>query len=539
MPNSLTAQGLTVATRSEWLTFYQSALYAIYGTDASLDSSTPDGQWINILIQVNLDIEDWVAQVFSSFDPDNAIGVILDQRVAINGIQRQKGTYTTTNVTIVTSQVVNLYGLDQTVQPIYTVADNVGNQWKLVTTQLGVSVGTNIFLFQAATPGPVLTTLNTITIPVSIVLGVTSINNPTLYATLGVAEESDVALKIRRQKSVSLQTQGFYQGLIAALENINGITSAFIVENDSGGLQVSTGLVPGHSIWVIVSGTPNVPLSTAYSVSTVYQYNSIASSGGINYISVQNGNVGQSILNTAFWRVYNPIAQAIYNYRNAGCGMFNSGDSGAESYTVTQIDGTFFTVYWDFVVQLEPILKIQTGSLNLVNPPNVTAIINYITANFIPTVNEELNINQLTSLVQQVDSNTLALFPSGYGFSPSSPAGPFTYTLSPPAANNQFVISSALIIILPIVLSCPNAVYSFGTNGILNTPGATVSTPHGGSTIQFSAFGGYSTLTYSVLSGAGSINSSSGLYTSAGAGTDVVKVIDTLGNIQTVTVTVT
>jgi hypothetical protein len=53
------------------------------------------------------------------FDPDNAVGVVLDQRVAINGIQRQAGTYTVTPITVVTSQSVNLYGLDQDVQPVY------------------------------------------------------------------------------------------------------------------------------------------------------------------------------------------------------------------------------------------------------------------------------------------------------------------------------------------------------------------------------------------------------------------------------------
>src|SRR5208283_4347750 len=110
-------------------------------------------------------------------NPQNAIGNVLAQRVAINGIMPLAGTYTVTPITIVTSTSVNLYGLDQTAQPVYTSADSSGNQWQLMTTQLGVAAGTNVFNFQAAIPGATITIPNTITVQVTIVLGVTSVNN--------------------------------------------------------------------------------------------------------------------------------------------------------------------------------------------------------------------------------------------------------------------------------------------------------------------------------------------------------------------------
>ena len=61
---------------------------------------------------------------------------------------------------------------------------------------------------------------------------------------------------------------------------------------------------------------------------------------------------------------------------------------------------------------------------------------------------------------------------------------------------------------------------------------------HGG-TIQFTGLGGYGTLTYSMVSGAGSINSSTGLYTSASAGIDTVQVTDSLSNTAIAVITVT
>lgn len=560
MPNILDAQGLQTATRDELVAYFTTALQAIYGSDINLDSSTPDGQWMNIMIQAILDLEDLLVQIYNTFDPDNAIGNILDQRVAINGIQRQAGTFTITNISIVTSQSVNLYGLDQTIQDVYTVADNAGNQWQLQTTQLGVSIGTNVFAFQAAVPGAQLTIPNTIDIPVTIVLGVTSINNPTSYTTLGINEETDAELKIRRQKSVSLASQGYLSGLLAALENINGVTSAFVYENTASTTNVDG--VPGHSIWVIVAGT---------------------------------GADAE-------------IAQAIYTKRNAGCGMF-----GTVSYTIIQVDGSPFVLLWDVVVTRTLFIRFTASSINGVTLPNIQTIRNDLPADYIPGVFTEVDINGLATVIQQIDSNCLV---TNAGFSlgtlqllslsgvPASgtfkvhyngldsaainwndaigvvqskiravtglslavvtgslasqlltidltaladvatlistntnslmTSGPvaititnsitYTPTLSPPSKKNQLVISSDNIYITAMqLLPMTVTVLALGSQ-------------------QFNGYGGYGAYTYSIqtnLSG-GSINSTSGLYTAGPTNNviDVVKVTDVFGNTATANVTV-
>lgn len=472
MPNLLDATGLTIATQSELLTGQISAFQKIYGPDINLDPDSPDGQIINIWIQVVIDMLNLLLQIYNMFDPDNAIGNVLDQRVSTNGIQRQAGTFTVTNITLVVSQALNLAGLDQSANPVYTVADNAGNQWQLIDSVSIATSGTYVYAFQAANPGAVQTVPNTITQAVTVVLGVTSINNPTTYSTLGVNEESDAALKIRRQQSVSLSSQGYYNGLKAALLNIIGVTSATIVENDTGSTVNS---VPEHSIWVIVAGTGAAA----------------------------------------------DIAQAIYTKRNAACGMYNSGGAGAQSFSVQQADGSFFTVFWDDVVAEDLFIKFTATSINGVNPPNIAAIRLGLITKFIPGVDEEVNINQLATYVQQIDPNTLV---TNAGFSLSS-GGSYTNTLSPSAANKQFALTEEDIIIIPIILNP-----------------VTVSVAHGGVTQQFTQLGGFGTMTYSVLSSTGggsSINSSSGLYTSGNIGTDVVQVTDSLSNTATATVTVT
>jgi hypothetical protein len=561
MPNILDATGLTLSTKAELISYYTTQFQQIYGADINLDSDSPDGQWMNIIVQTVLDIQDLVTQVYNSFDPDNAVGNILDQRVAINGIQRQAGTYTVTPITIVTNAVVNLYGLDQTAQQVYTVSDNAGTLWELQTTQLGVSSGTNVFNFQAATPGQQLTTPNTITTPVTIVLGVVSVNNPTSYLTLGVNEESDAVLKVRRQRSVSLSSQGYLAGLLAALENINGVTSAFVYENLT---NVTDGDgVPGHSIWVIVAGT------------------GAAAS----------------------------IANAIYTKRNAGCGMF-----GSISYSFTQVNGAPFTVYWDTVVEEALFCKFTATSINGTTQPDLANIISQLPTVWNPGVAAEVNVNQLATYVQQIDPNTLVTNPglssamtqvltlSGIAASgtftiryngnvsaainwndsistvqtkvqavsglagaivtgsisgmtltfnlasigiiqglisvatnslmTSAPAAitfsfDFGYVnlLQPDSKKNQFLLSSAGIYILPMILSP-----------------STASVPATG-TQQMTGLGGVGPFTYSFITNnsGGTIGSSSGLYTAGSTPSvfDTLRVTDAYGNTANAIITVT
>ena len=390
MPNQITTTGLQTKTQAELVAEFTAAFQAIYGVDINLDQDTPDGQMMMIFIQAVLDNLDLLTQVYNSFDPDNAIGSVLDQRVSINGIQRQAGTYTTTDITLVNSQSINLYGLDQSIQPVFTISDNAGNQWELMNTQLGVAAGSHVYQFQASVPGEVLTIPNTITVPVTIVLGVTSVNNPTTYTTLGINEETDAQLKVRRQKSVSLASQGYLSSLIAALENINGVTSVFVYENTSSSTDGDS--VPGHSIWIIVAGSGAAA----------------------------------------------DIANAIYTKRNAGCGM-----KGDEEYTITQVDGSSFIVKWDNVVTENLYIEFDATSLNGITPIDAAAIKTALVAQYVPGVYETLNINQLATLVQEIDPNCLV---TGAGFSTSG-GGPFTATLTPSAKNKQFVLSTPNIAI--------------------------------------------------------------------------------------------
>jgi hypothetical protein len=510
MAIALTSTGLVIDTFADLQNQLTTDLQQIYGQDINTQSDTPDGEAIGIYVQVAIDNEEVYLQGFNSFDPDNAVGILLDQRVAINGIQREQGTFTITNVAISVNATVTLFGLDQEAQPVYTVTDNVGSMnWQLQETVTLTINTTTELAFQAAETGAVLTVPGTIRVPVTVVIQVTNINNDEPFTSLGTPTESDAQLKIRRQQSTAIGSQGYYNALTAALQNIPGIGvgNVKVYENDTAATSTGTlppnvpSGIPSHSIWVVVGG------GTA-SESTI------------------GGGAGANAA---------AIAQAIYEKRNAGCGML-----GSQSFAVTQADGSLFPIFWD-VVSLVPIfINFTVGSVNGTKFPNIAALVNGLTgipALLIPGINQTVNANQIVSAVQQIDPNTFA---SAIGFSLTTSG--FTATLSPAAGDDQFQVVGAKIIITPMIMTSTTAIIAI-TVGIPLTFTVADNAISSGPTIQYSVLGGYSgagyTWTIAVNNSGGTI-SPSGLYTPGAAGSvqDTLQVEDTLSNVAQVVVTV-
>lgn len=266
MPNVFNENGLQIETRQEIYDRLSAQMKEIYGDDIDLDPSSPDRQWLELITQDEVDLLELLLQLNASFDPDQAVGNPLIQRVAINGIEPQEGSYTTTDITVFTSRSVNLYGLDQSDETVFMVSDNEGNRWLLVNTVTGLNspLGTAL-AFRAEFAGPYTTVPNTITNIDTVVLGVTSVNNPTTYIARGRAQESDQSLKIRRRQSVGMGGRGWIESLIAALQNLSGMISANVFENFTSSIVDG---VPAHGIWAITEGT----VSDEDIANTIYTY---------------------------------------------------------------------------------------------------------------------------------------------------------------------------------------------------------------------------------------------------------------------------
>jgi hypothetical protein len=294
MPNTIDSTGLTIATIDEILAEIENGAVSFPGYSAifpgaNLQPNSPDANLINIFAQVAVDLEEFLQMIYDSFDPDQAIGPSLDKDCAINGVIRNAGTYTQQNVQITTTAAVTLQGLDLYPTNPFTVQDAQGNQYQLITTTAISGAGVQTLLFEAATIGAIQSTVSTITSIVTVVAGVSAVTNPAGPTVVGVPEETDAQLRIRRSNSVAVGSTGYVDGLLGAILAVSGVTGAVVLEND--GSSVDSRGIPGHSIWVIVAGGgPNFPVD---------------------------------------------MAEAIYSKKAAGCGQTNAGINGAGTAVLT------------------------------------------------------------------------------------------------------------------------------------------------------------------------------------------------------------
>ena len=133
--DTLDRNGLTLKTLPEIVADLEAGVKLIYGDDVNVAPDTPDGQLLNILAQACIDIRELLQDVYASFDPDQAEGTVLDQRVAINGIRRNGGTFTVTPIDITVDRSVTLTGMDAAESEleipigVYTVKDDAGTQF--------------------------------------------------------------------------------------------------------------------------------------------------------------------------------------------------------------------------------------------------------------------------------------------------------------------------------------------------------------------------------------------------------------------------
>lgn len=300
MSNIIDSTGLTVNSVTDIQTNITNSFKTIYGNDINVESSSPDGQLINILAQAIVDNLELLNSIYNSFSPDNCYGKTMDQRFAINGLERIGGTFTFTNITLVTDRALNLEGLDGNIESTsatgYTISDGEGNQFILAESISIPSAGTYVLSFRSKTIGKVQTLPNTITNMITIVLGVVSVNNPTTASIIGIDEESDYDFRVRRMKSFALASTSNTDSIMAELLRTTGVTDCYIYENSS---DSSVGSIPAHSLWIIVQGGTDAN-----------------------------------------------VANAIYIKKSPGCNLY-----GDESYSITRVAGNTITINFDRAIE--------------------------------------------------------------------------------------------------------------------------------------------------------------------------------------------
>ncbi|MBO5928366.1 MAG: hypothetical protein J6Q32_05910 [Clostridia bacterium] len=234
----------------------------IYGADVNLEQNSPDAQFLMILAQEKKDILDLCVQFYNNLDTERVVGIPQQILYKLNGLEIKAFTYSYVYIDITTTKALNLQGIpEEEVNNAdvtgYTVSDTNGNRWILTTGQAGVNTvslteGLNENLrFRAAELGSVEALANTITVMETIIAGVQSVNNPANNYQTGATGELDSAFRLRRNRSVTMPSQGFEDALEAQLLTIENVAEAKVYSNRT---DATADGIPAHTVWVIVKG---------------------------------------------------------------------------------------------------------------------------------------------------------------------------------------------------------------------------------------------------------------------------------------------
>lgn len=231
-----------------WVTTTYLGIYP----DSDLDPDTEDGQFLAILAQAFFDTASLGASTYNSFSPATGQGVGLARNVKINGLSKQKPTYSTVALTIVgTAGTVITNGIAQ---------DSLGQNWVLPTTVTIPGGGSITVTGTAQVIGAVTAGAATITIIFTPTLGWQTVNNVSA-ATPGAPVESDAQLRLRQQVSVANPSLTVMEGTYGAVANVPGVTKVQTYENDTGSTDGDG--IPAHKIAVIVAGGDSVAVAEA------------------------------------------------------------------------------------------------------------------------------------------------------------------------------------------------------------------------------------------------------------------------------------
>ncbi|WP_207105494.1 baseplate J/gp47 family protein [Methylobacterium sp. P1-11] len=215
----------------------------------NLDPATQDGQFLALLAYAIHDANGETLAAYNSFSPSTAQGTGLDRNVKLNGIRRKRATYSTAPFLIVGQAGIEIDG--------GIVTDAAGNQWALPSVVVIPDIGQITVTATCQTIGAITLSAGAVDTAngkgsiATITRGWQTATN-TAAASVGLAVETDSALRQRQAISTALPSQRLIDGLTGALAAIAGVNRLKVHENPTNARDVNG--IPGHMIAAVVDG---------------------------------------------------------------------------------------------------------------------------------------------------------------------------------------------------------------------------------------------------------------------------------------------
>lgn len=244
----LDTTGVIVPDTATVQTEVENEYKAVFGQDLVTTPNTPQGVLITAEVTARANVLRNNATVANQINPNLAGGVFLDAIWALTGGQRLSASYSVV-------PGAHLIGLPGTLVP-------AGSQASLSDGTLFASVsdctldggGNGYVDFQAVEAGPIAANVGGLNQIVTAVLGWDQVTNPTA-ATVGRSEESDLASRLRRKNTLSLQNVALPDAITSGLYDTPNVRSLTFRENYTKADATIDGIfLLANSVWACVDG---------------------------------------------------------------------------------------------------------------------------------------------------------------------------------------------------------------------------------------------------------------------------------------------
>jgi len=241
-----------------------------FGPQAEIESDKLLGQLIDVPAERIGVLYELLQSLYDSWDLDNAEGIHLENLCKLVGVYRQDATYSTVTLTLGGTAGTTIDAGKRAKVPDSTVF--------ALDDDATIGVGGTVDATATATEaGPQEASAGSVTEIVDAVSGWSSVTNAA-DATVGEAEETDAALRRRRQESLSAGGTGTDVALQAALERLDDITAAVVISNRSLATSTEDELgaeIPGKRYMAVI--WPSTGIDTDRVVETIWSHESTGS----------------------------------------------------------------------------------------------------------------------------------------------------------------------------------------------------------------------------------------------------------------------
>ena len=226
MPDyGLTDEGYTAPRAADFLTLIRDSYETLTGLTIDWSADTFLGSISTIMAEQLGGLAEAGQSVYDAMDPNNAVGLSLDNLSMIVGVTRNPATFSVATITCtgVNGTIIRAGSRIEGGGPLGT------SRWA-ATEDATIASGTASVIFQAEDAGVVEATIGALTTIVTAISGWTAATNAAV-ATAGVARETDAELRKRRQSSLQTAGSRTLNALRANILEIDGIQACVALEN--------------------------------------------------------------------------------------------------------------------------------------------------------------------------------------------------------------------------------------------------------------------------------------------------------------------